>query len=62
MLVGMLLNELQKQNREKAQQAEEIKRLAAQMAALKAVFEKRLSRLEQTIQAKNGDGKLAAAR
>jgi hypothetical protein len=86
-LTGMLLNELQKQSRENAQQADElqyqarqlrrqslqlshqgdqVKRLTAQVAderAQRAAFEERLSNLEQkTIEAKNGDRKLAAAR
>ena len=71
-LTAMLLNELQKQRRENAQQSEQIKRLSSQVAdergqiaderAQRAAFEERLSTLEQTIQAKNGDGKLAAAR
>ena len=78
-LIGMLLNELQKQaaglqkqakelhneSRKNAQQAEQIKRLSAQVADesfQRAAFEERLSNLERTIQAKNGDGKLAAAR
>src|SRR5271170_4058771 len=76
-LTAMLLNELQKQTvglqkqaaelrsqrRENAQQAEQIKRLSAQVAderVQRAAFEERLSKLEQTMQARNGDGKLAA--
>ena len=64
--------ELHNQRRENAQQSAQIKRLSAQVAdergqiaderAQRAAFEERLSNLEQTIQAKNGDGKLAAAR
>ena len=75
-LTAMLLNELQKQalelqkqatelrnqRQENAQQVEQIKRLSAQMAAVRTVFEEHLSKLERMIQAKNGDGKLAASR
>src|SRR5271170_414955 len=75
-LTAMLLNELQKQavglqrqatelhneTRKNAQQAEQIERLSAQVAEVKTVFEERLSKLEQTMQAKNGSAKLAAAR
>lgn len=72
MLSAMLLNELQKQSMENARQAEQIKRLSMQIAEVKAehqrklrsmrtAFEERLSALEQTIQAKDGYGKLAAA-
>jgi FtsZ-binding cell division protein ZapB len=92
-LIPMLLNELQKQNRELknqtaanqrqagelqyqarqlrrqseqlSNQGDRVKRLTAQVAderAQRAAFEERLSNLEQTIQAKSGDGKLAAAR
>jgi len=68
-LTSMLLNEVQKQavelrnqRRENVQQTDQIRRLSAQVAEVRTAFEERLSRLEQTIQAKNGDGKLAAAR
>jgi hypothetical protein len=57
--------ELHNESRENAQQVEQIKRLSAQVAdekAQRAAFEERLSKLEQTMQARNGDGKLAAAR
>jgi hypothetical protein len=57
----MLLNELQKQRSENAHQAEQIKKLSAQMVEVKASFEQRLSALEQTTQARNGSRKLAAA-
>jgi hypothetical protein len=60
-LTGMLLNELQKQRSENARQAAQIKQLSAQMTEAKVSFERRLSALEQTIQARNGDHKLATA-
>src|SRR5208337_399854 len=66
-LSGMLVNELQKQTHElqkqaseNARQAAQIKKLSAQMAEVKAAFERRLSALEQTTQARNGGRKLAA--
>jgi hypothetical protein len=61
-LTAMLLNELQKQTRENAQQAEQIRRMSVQLAGVKAAFEDRLSRLEQTTRAKNEDERLTAAR
>ena len=68
-LTAMLLNELQKQavelrnqRRENAQQAGQIKRLSAQLAEVRTAFEDRLSTLERTVQAKNAEGNLAAAR
>jgi hypothetical protein len=60
-LTGMLLNELQKQRGENVRQAAQIKQLSAQMTEVKVSFERRLSALEQTTQARNGDRKLAAA-
>jgi hypothetical protein len=64
--------ELHNESRKNAEQAEQIKRLSAQVAdervqiaderAQRAAFEERLSTLERTIQAKNGEGNLAAAR
>jgi hypothetical protein len=56
-LVAMLSNELQKQTRENGRQAERIRTLESERAA----FEERLLALEQTVQANNGNGKLAAA-
>jgi hypothetical protein len=43
MLTAMLLNELQKQSRENQRQAEQIKRLSAQVAELKAIFEQAMA-------------------
>jgi hypothetical protein len=60
-LTGMLLNELQKQRSENARQAAQIKKVSAQMSEVKVSFERRLSALEQTTQARNADRKLAAA-
>jgi hypothetical protein len=64
--------EMHNQSRENAKQTAQIKRLSAQVAdertqvaderAQRAAFEQRFSNLERTIQAKNGDGKLVAAR
>jgi hypothetical protein len=61
MLTGMLLNELQKQEREN-------RRLTLQVAALKdrqehqrVAFEQRFAALEHAMAARNGDGKLTAA-
>jgi hypothetical protein len=68
MLGPMLLNELQKQSaaldnqtRRNAQQAERISQLSAELAYLKAGFEKRLSALEYEVAARDGKRKLAAA-
>jgi len=47
--------------RENAQQTEQIRRLSAQVAderVQRATFEERLSNLERTMQAKNGDAKV----
>ena len=64
-LTGMLLNELQKQAR---QQADQNRKLAAQVAELEAkqehqrvAFEQRLASLARALAARDGDGKLAAA-
>jgi uncharacterized protein YlxW (UPF0749 family) len=61
----MLLNELQKQAR---QQADQNRKLAAQVAELKAAqehervaFEQRLATLERTLAARDSSGKLEAA-
>jgi hypothetical protein len=65
MLTSMLLNELQKQAR---QQADQNRKLAAQVAELKAAqehervaFEQRLATLERTLAARDSSGKLEAA-
>jgi hypothetical protein len=65
MLTSMLLNELQKQAR---QQADQNRKLAAQVAELKAAqehervaFEQRLATLERTLAATDSSGKLEAA-
>jgi hypothetical protein len=62
--------ELHNQSRKNAEQTTQIKRLSAQVAgervqiaderAQRTAFEERLSNLERTMQAKNGDAKLAA--
>jgi Chaperone of endosialidase len=56
MLTSMLLNEIQKQARENHRQVERINRLSMQMGQM----QERLSALEQTLQAQNGNRKLAA--
>ena len=68
MLSAMLLNELQKQalelnnqTRNNARQAEEIKRLSAQLAEVKAVFEERLSTLEYEMAVRHTNRKMAAS-
>jgi DNA-binding protein H-NS len=43
MLTAMLLNELQKQSRENQREAEQIKRLSAQVAELKAIFDQAMA-------------------
>jgi len=65
MLSAMLLNELQKQTR---QQADQNRKLAAQVAELKAnqehqrvAFEQRVATLERALASRESDGKLAAA-
>ena len=67
MLSAMLLNELQKETLENQRQAEQIRRLNAQVAAtqrqlgtLRATFEERLSMLERATQAQKGNRNLAA--
>jgi hypothetical protein len=56
MLGAMLLNELQKQVRENAQQAEQLKKLSVQMLEMHA----KLSSLQQAMQTRSGEGRLAA--
>ena len=74
-LISMLLNELQKQNTElrnqiatNQRQADQNRKLAAQVAELKAnqehqrvAFEQRFAMLERALAARNGGSKLAAA-
>ena len=63
-LTGMLLNELQKQNAQLHAQQREIAELKADRdreRAQRTAFEARLLALEQTTEARNGGGKLAAA-
>src|SRR5262249_21375731 len=61
MLTSMLLNEVQKQDRENAKQAEQTRQLTADLAAaqqqnarLTSTFEQRLSNLEHVMRAQNG--------
>jgi hypothetical protein len=68
-LTSMLLNELQKQGRKSDRQADEIQRLSAQVAELKAsqqrqraAFEDRLATVERALAAQTTSGKLASAR
>jgi len=56
MLTSMLLNEVQKQSRANAQQAEQIRRLSAELAverqddaSLRGSYEERLARVERTL-------------
>src|SRR5262249_52095285 len=66
-LTSMLLNEVQKQSRENAEQAEQLRRMAAELAAarqentsLRASSDERLARVERAV-APRDDGKMAAA-
>jgi hypothetical protein len=75
MMTSMLLNELQKQHAELAEQTNANRRQAAQMAevkaqlkasrerelALRTAFEERMSKIERVIAAKDGNRNLAAA-
>jgi uncharacterized protein YlxW (UPF0749 family) len=68
-LTSMLLNELQKQGRKSDRQADEIQKLSAQVAELKAsqqrqraAFEDRLGTVERALAAQTTSGKLASAR
>jgi hypothetical protein len=68
MLIGMLLNELQKQVRENARQADQLERLSAQMSQASADHERelrvvqgRLAALEQAMRTKTGNSKVADA-
>ncbi len=58
MLSAMLLNELKKQVRENALQAQQLKKLSAQMLEMNA----KVMVLEQAMRTNKGEGKLAAAR
>jgi uncharacterized protein YlxW (UPF0749 family) len=68
MLTAMLLNELQKQRKKNERQAEQLRKLSAQMAAVKTstgrelrVMMERLSALEQGMAARNAVGRMASA-
>ncbi len=68
MLTAMLLNELQKQRKKNERQAEQLRKLSAQMAAVKTstgrelrVMMEWLSALEQGMAARNAVGRMASA-
>jgi hypothetical protein len=68
MLTSMLFNELQKQRKENQRQAEQLKQLSVRIAAMKIstgrelrTMMERLSALEQAMQTRNAQEKMAAA-
>ena len=61
MLTSMLLNELQKQNKELAGVKLQLKASLERESAIRTSFDERLLKLEQTMAAKEGNRNLAAA-